>query len=252
MKVYLPSRGILGKSIVELRQPTIGDIRNISNFNSEDKLLQIQFTQQLIENVDLSKITRWDLYYLFCISAFTTQQNALTYTLKCSCGKTIKSTFSLAGKDITDLTLNKPFISKEINGKKYNFRLLSALDELKACEYAIGQEKFDEAYNDAHVALILGMSDFDKAKELDLHLYMSALAFDKICYHGINLKEKFKCSCGKTLVTNIEPNSSCILIDTNVLLNRFISISEHMSLDNFLSLTLSEYKQFVDILNARE
>ena len=71
MKVVLPSQGVLGTKTVEMRAPTFGDLREMNNSNQTEGLLKVDFVKKLIDpHVDLSKITKMDLDYLFLIAAF--------------------------------------------------------------------------------------------------------------------------------------------------------------------------------------
>lgn len=254
MKVYLPSSGILGTKSVELRQPTFGDIRNSSSFNSEEAIFKYEFIKQLLsDKFDFSKITKYDLEYLFTIVAFSVQFNSIGWSVKCDCGKTIKGSYTLEGKDIVVLEKYQLPHVLDVNGITLEYNILSASQSIQAAEYALSKEDFNSAYEDACAAFIFGksLSDIDWVKSLDLSVYLSAFLFQQANFHGLKLEDNCVCPfCGASFPVSINVTSAFVKIDIPTMMKMFASVSSVLSFDAFINFTVSEYRSFIDAVNT--
>jgi len=255
MKIALPSMGILGCKNVDIRQPKFDDLRNVQSLNQEEPLLKLQFTKRLLDSkVDLNKITQMDMEYLFVVASFAIQFNTVKYTYTCSCEEKIDRKFNLVEQDIVDLPKFKHPYKKKINGVDYEFHLISAQQAIDACEYALNQEDFDIAYEDACIAFALGktVADIEWIKTLDASVALAALLFQKANFHGVRLSEKVTCpKCGKTTKVNINASSAMVKLELNQLMDRYTQISDMVSFEGFLDFTVPEFKAYIEALNAK-
>lgn len=255
MKIVLPSMGILGCKSVDIRQPKFDDLRNVNSLNQEEPLLKLQFTKRLLDyKADLNKITKMDMDYLFVVASFAIQFNTVKYTYTCSCGNDIQSKFNLAEQDIVDLPKFKYPYKRKVNGVEYQFHLLSAQQALDACEYALNQEEFDSAYEDACIAFILGKTtnDIEWVKNLDASVALAALLFQKANFHGVRLSERLVCpKCNKTTKVNINASSAMIKLELNQLMDQYTQVSDMVSFEGFLDFTVPEFKAYIEALNSK-
>lgn len=257
MKVVLPSSGVLGTKNVELRQPKYSDFRKVNSLNQEENFLKTEFVKLLLpEDTDYSKITYQDMLYLYTIAVFSCNYNKITYQHKfsCECGLTPQFECLLSDKEVEDLGKIKLPHTKEVAGVEYSFSILSAEQHTLACEYALQQDNFEDAYNDACVAFILGKSikDVPEIQQLDAMIYLAAFLFQRVCFHGIKLKEKIKCpKCGKEEHVNLVLDSSFVKFDLNVFMALYSNVSSLVNFDTFLDFTIPEFKAFVDSFNGK-
>lgn len=255
MKIALPSLGILGCKSVDIRQPKFEDLRSVQSLNQEEPLLKLQFTQRLLDSkVDLNKITKMDMDYLFVVAAFVIQFNTVKYKFTCSCGEVVEKKFNLAEQDIIDLPKFKHPYKRLINGTEYQFHLLSAQQAIDACEYALNQEDFDSAYEDACAAFILGktLGDIEWVKSLDASVFLAAFLFQKANFHGVRLSSLNTCpKCHKTTKVNINASSKMVRMELNEFMDQYTQISDMVSFEGFLDFTVPEFKAYVEALNAK-
>lgn len=256
MKIILPSAGILGTKTVNMRAPKFGDLREMHNTNQIDELVKIEFVKRLIdEHTDLSKITKDDVEYLFTIAAFALEFNVMSYDVVCpKDGTTISSDFTFSDKEIVMLDKKGYPFSKVIGETKYTWHLLSAQNYIDAIEYALTQDDFDPALEDAQVAFILGYSldEIDKVKQLPPSIYLSAFLFQRTLFHGVPLEQIVTCpSCGAKIKVNLKASADMVKVDIPSLMRYYKHISDRTSFEAFLDLTFPEYKSFIDELNSK-
>lgn len=257
MKVVLPSSGVLGIRNVELRQPKYSDFRKASSLNQEEIFLKTEFVKLLLpEDTDYSKISYQDMLYLYQIAIFSCNYNKITYQHKfnCECGLTPKFECLLTDKEVVDLGKVELPHHKMIAGVDYQFNLLTAEQHTLACEYALQEENFQDAYNDACVSFILGkeIKDIPEIHQLDAMIYLAAFLFQKVLFHGIKLEETVKCpKCGKEERVALDLDTSFIKFDLNVFMALYSNISSLVDFDTFLDFTIPEFKAFVDSFNGK-
>ena len=255
MKIILPSNGVLGCKSVDLRQPKFEDIRNVSNLNQEEALLQALFIKELLPpEFDLSKITKFDIDYLFAIVAYSCQFNTAQYNFKCECGHVIRKEFSIVDKEVIELEKIKLPHLKRINGVLLSYTILSAQQHIDACEYALSKEDFKTAYEDAVACFTLGKSldDISYVTNLDIGIYLSAHLFQQVSFHGLNFLEDVKCpQCSKVSHLDIQPNSDYIRISIEDLMKHFASVASVMSFDTFVDFTIPEFRAFIEAMNSK-
>ena len=255
MKVLLPSKGVLGTKFVNLKPVTFADIRNVQFLNQEEELLKAQFTTSLINDVDLNKITKMDLDYLFTILAMQTQLNSVGFNYTCSCGESHNSTIIFGGQDLIEIPSKTKFPHVvNVRGTKMSYNILSAQQHIEACEYALQQDDFKSAYEDACVTFIFGktINEIEWTKQLDISTFMSALLFQNVMFHGVKLTKTERCpKCGKLNEVTINPTTEMIKIDTNVLIGQYINVSSLLDFDNFLKITIPEFTTFREAIDAQ-
>ncbi len=255
MRVILPSNGILGCKQVDLRQPKFSDIRNIQNFNQEEDLVKAYFTKQLLPmDFDLSKITKFDLDYLFAIVAYACQFNVAQYTVTCECSHKIRKEVCLAECEVIDIKKFKLPHYKIIDGQEVKYTILSAKQHIEACEYAIMQDDYKTAYEDAITAFILSktLDDIEEVKSLNMGIYLSAHLFHNVNFHGVNFLLEDKCpSCGKMFRLDVTPTSEFVNISIEDMMRKFANVSAVMDFDTFVDFTIPEFKAFIDAMNSK-
>lgn len=257
MKVILPSNGILGLKHVDLRQPKYSDFRKVQSLNQEELLLKAEFVKLLIpESTDLSKMTYYDLDYLYTIAVFSSQFNSITYRHKfaCECNEVPTFEFKLDAQEVVDLPKMKLPHVKNISGTDYNFNILSAQQHIDACTYALQQEDFNNAYQDACAAFILGktLDDIEYIHNLDTVIYLACFLFQRVCFHGLFLEQTVKCpKCGKEETVAIQLDTSFIKFDLNVYMAQYANVSSVVDFDTFLDFTIPEFKAFIESLNNK-
>lgn len=254
MIVKLPSNGILGTKTVDLRQPTFDDIRKSNSFNTEDFLFKSDFVKLLIPtDTNLSKITYWDLEYLFLIAAFAVQFNEVTFKSTCSCGKQIESNYNLLSQEVVDIKPYKlPHVLK-LNNKEVRFNILSAQDGIDAAVYAIGNDNYEQAFQDAIVNKVYGyLADAQYSHDLSVAEYLAAFLFHKANFHGVRTVKTVQCpSCQKEFEVEIGVDSSFIHIDLDKIMSMYANVHDVLTFDAFVKLTIPEYKAYIDALNSR-
>ena len=245
MKVILPSKGILGTKYVELRQPTFSDLRAVHNMESDESLLKINFVKILLGECDLNKITKYDMDYLYLIAVCAMNYNEVSYSLTCDCGEKIKFKFNLATKDVEELKKIKQPYLKKISGLEFKYHILSAQNEVDARLYALSSDNYDDAYQDAVVALTLGYSLDDiesKVHKLPVQIYISTFLFQKVVFHGIPMVEIIKCpSCSESIKVNLSIGTDLIKVDLHNLMNNYVNLHSILDFDAYMSLTVPEF-----------
>lgn len=256
MKVILPSLGILGTRVVDLRPVRFDDLRAVNDMNQDPEMLKTLFTKRLIDSVDLNKITKYDLEYLYLVSAFSVAFNTVGFKTTCpKCGKEIKSDYDFAEAELQTLQKVKLPIKRKIDGVEYSYHLLSAQQHCDALDYAMAFDNPQNAYADACAAFTLGrkideVEDF--VKDLSASVYFTTFLFQQCCFHGVKPTAKVTCSdCGSEFETSLKVPVSMITVNITELMNMYASVSDKLSFDNFLSFTVPEFKLFVDSLNSR-
>lgn len=253
MKVLLPSRGLFGQYKVEMRIPTMGDLYDIQSYNKDDLLKKYHFLT-MISNVELSKVTAYDAEYLYMLAAFSLLFNEATYTHKCpKCGNTVKKVVRLSELDIVQLKAKpKDFpLSKRVSGNKYMFNLLSAAQMLEAYEQAQYEDNSEQAFEDLKVTFIMGKPhDIKYVRSLPISVYLSALMFQRINYHGLDNLVEAKCpKCGRKIKFRFALNSSVLDTGNNAIVRRFASVSGLLSFEDFLKMSLIDFSVFVSERN---
>lgn len=258
MKIALPSRGLLGTKIIDLRAPTFGDLRNVNSMNQQEGLLIDQFTVGLFESpVDLSTITKFDLDYCYAIAVGSLSFNKITFDHVCKkCGTVTEGEVLFGEQDVISLRKERYPFRQKINGVDYEYHILSAKQDIDAWEYALTQEDEQSAYEDACVAFILGktVEDMDWVHKLPASIFISALAYQQYNFHGVHLDSIVECSnpdCRDKTRVRIKLSSTSIRVDLSNLMQRYTDVSHSASFETFFSFTMNDYKTFVDALNSK-
>ena len=253
MKVKLPSNGLFGSKTIDLREPTFEDIRKSWSLNQEEPLFKIQFVQQLA-NIDLSKVTKQDIEYLFTIAAFSIQFNTVLFSTKCTCGNVINNTFSLPECDVVDIKPYKLPYKTKVDGVDCSFTVLSAQQDLDACEYALSEEDFNSSYEDALATLGLckSLSDVELVRNLPSSVYLASFLFQQANFHGVDLVKEVVCPhCGATLRCKVSVDSSYVKMKIETLMDIYASLSKIISFETFAKFTVPEYTAYIKALNKK-
>lgn len=255
MKIYLPSSGILGLKVVEMRQPTFADLRSANSFNMQDTLFKYSFVKNLLpDGVDFSKMTYYDLEYLYTISAFSVQFNEVGFSMKCDCGKVVTGRYSLEGQELVDIKKYTLPHKVTISDVEYSYTILSAAQAVSAAEHALQEEDYGTAYEDACACFIFGkdLSALPWVKALPLSVYITAFLFQQANFHGISLTVDLKCPfCGREQTARLKVSPEYVLIDVQKFMNMYASVSDVLSFDAFTKFTIPEYKSYIDALNQK-
>lgn len=255
MKIILPSLGLYGARSVDMSLPTFKDLRAVHSMNIDcEPLVKVQFVKQLCPDIDLSKITKCDLDYLFAVAALSISYNQITLRIDCpECGESFSHDFKFYEKEIAtiDKKIKGPVV-RTINDVDYSFHVLTGQNELDAIEYAMAEDNFDEAYQDAIACFTFGKSlaDIDEVTALPGSIFLTAFIFQQCCFHGFENTEYLKCPhCGKEIYTRAELPSSLIRISLDELTSQYTRVSDQVTFDSFLNFTIPEFKSLVEALN---
>lgn len=254
MKILLPSLGIYGQKSVELKVPTLQDLRDITNYNV-DELYKKARLVSLLSDANFSKITYDDFNYIYDIAAFSVVLNKLDFTIQCSCGNNVNTSVYLSKCDIKQLELKKKDLPVSFRSvcKKVQYRLLSAQDVIDAYDSAQVADDEDQSFILYKINRMMCRPLEDSySKELSLSQALSAEAFQKMNYHGIVKVGQIKCpNCGKvtTFGWKIEPKSIELSIDR--LMSMYSSMYSFLDLKSFYNLTLTEYNSLVNSINKK-
>ena len=117
-------------------------------------------------------------------------------------------------------------------------------------------ESYEEEFQNGIVAKTLGYSLEDegiqKVKNLDLSIYFAAILYQNCDRHGVTLIKEMRCPrCGKTFKTHLPITGDMLNVDVAQIMQRYVSIKNHLSMDNYFNLTLPEYNTFVRSLNQK-
>lgn len=251
MLIYLPSHGFFGQSSCSLRIPSFGDLHQINSYNKDELLRKYHFVKML-SDIDFHKVTNYDIDYLFMVLGLSLMYNVIEYSLPCeSCGQTLKTSINLSGRSVLDLKLRPsqlPF-HKRINGKKYSYNLLSAFDYLQCYQEAQYKDDIDFSFESLLVSHIMSLP-LDKVQALPVSLYSGALLFQKLNYHGIDTLESLECpQCHHITSFHFTLDSSILSFDSDAMFLRYVSVSDRLSLSDFMSMSIVDFNSFIDSLN---
>lgn len=254
MKVYLPSKGIFGCSVIEMRIPSFADLHYMQSYNQEELLQRYKFVELLCPSLDLRKVTFQDIDYLFLISSFSLLYNQAKYTLICPrCGKEFSSSVNLVEQGVKVLSLSKgdlPYVCR-LGKDIYSFRLLSAYDYMRAYDEAQYSEDSVRAFSDIRASMILGKS-LEEVLLLPTSIYLSALLFERLHYHGLDMLSKGECvHCGEVVPFRFGLSSEVLRFDVDKLMSRFVNVSDYITLNDFMRMSVIDFNSFVKYLNKR-
>lgn len=256
MKVLLPSHGILGQQSVNMKIPTFGILHELQSYNQDELLKKFKFVE-LLTDADFNKITEMDCEYLFLVAAFSLVFNTASYDLQCeSCGEKFKKNLVLTEQDIKELHIKKkdlPF-HKRVKGIKYTYNLLSAAQVIQAYDWATYEDNTEQAFQDAKVAFIMGKSlnDIQWVRNLPVSVYLAAHLFQKMNYHGLDDVASAKCpKCGKEFKFRFTLTTSVLEFDIDKMMSKFASVSDQLTLSDFMMMSIVDFNAFVNVLNHK-
>lgn len=258
MKIFLPSNNMMGLTSIDMRDPKIGDLRDVPNLSFSSVIKKTQFVQKLTGD-DVLKVTPQDRDYLFLIAVGAITLNRISLSTTCSCGQELYGEISISEVDPIRLPRSVPNTYEAmIYGQKVKFHKISVKDEMEIEERAVDlpDEDYDEEFQNGLVAKTLGYSleaeDMQKVKNLDLSLYFAAILYQNCDRHGVTLIKDMVCpKCGKRFKTHLPITGDMLNVDVAQVMSRYVSIKEHLSMDSYFNLALPEYNTFIKSLNQR-
>lgn len=252
MKVLLPSKGLFGQRSVDLRFPTFKDLKEIQNYSDSEIAKKIKFITQL-SNVNLSKVSFYDAEYLFAITAFSLLYNNITYNITCpKCKERFKTHLQIFDLEIKQLDRRKE--EQVVDGKKYQFNVLSAQQVLDAYEQSQFEDNVEEANEDMLATMTLGLPiqhHKSIAGTVPLRVYASTFVFQRLKFHGLSYLAKAKCNCGNEVTYKYNIGSEVLSLSIEDLMDKYYDVSSWMSLEDFWSMTLPDYNAFVQVVNRK-
>lgn len=259
MRIYLPSNGMMSLVHIEMRNPMIKDIRELSNISENDTLRKTEFLKLLCNPEDLDKITPSDRDYLFFIAASAFSLNAFNYTVKCDCGKTVKDVLNAGEVEPIRLSYRQKNTSKKkLGGQEFTFRRLSVGMETTCIFFAMDspEEKYDEVYTDAVVAMTLygevNPELIERVQKIDVSIYYYAYFYQYFLPHGADIRTVTVCPhCGKEITVLHPIKANLLSTDLKTMMQCFVSLGDKLTLEDFYNMTLPEYNLFVQTLNSK-
>lgn len=259
MKVFLPSNNMMGHTSVEMREPKIEDMRKIPNFNQQSSIIKkTEFVHELVGDV-VYELTPQDRDYLFVLGVGAIRLNRISMVVKCSCGRQIKD--ELTTGELYPIRLPRSVRREyraKIYGKDYTFHKLSVKEEVAIEERAIDlpDEAYTNEFQDGMVAASLGYGieaeGIEKVRKMDLSIYYAALLYQNTDAHGVSIIRDLVCpECGKKIKAYRPITGDMLNVNVSDVINRYVTMSEYVSMDNYMEMTLSEYNVFVSALNQK-
>lgn len=262
MKVVLPSMGLMGCKVVDLAIPVYANLRELSLVHYNEEEIGYEFVKMLLSDpTDLDRMTFQDKDYLLTIAVSALHLNNIKMNVTCSCGSTESVNFVLGEQEVIDLEVGTPKkVEKSVFGETYQYNFLSASDELALVKWAKEQvpdnasaSEADKIYKNRYLeAFTCKTFGFDvieenlkKVQNYNLHVYMSALLFREMTFHGIPGIVQTKCSkCGKTLNVIVPFSKSLMNWSTQKVVDEFMQVANIVGgFKAFLDLTVSELEQ---------
>ena len=123
---------------------------------------------------------------------------------------------------------------------------------MQAYEWAQYEDNVDKAFEDAQVAFIMGKNEqsISWVRQLPVSIYLGAFVFQRIHYHGLNQVATVKCpDCGKETKFRFEIDSKILDYDINKMMKSFASVSDSITLHDFMSMSIIDFNSFVNALN---
>lgn len=262
MKVVLPSMGVLGCKEVDLAIPVYANLRELSLVHYNEEEIGYEFVKMLLSDPkDLERMTFQDKDYLLTIAVSALHLNNIKMNVKCSCGNPESAVFVLGEQEVIDLEVGTPkMVEKECFGETYQYHFISASDELKLVKWAkeqvpdtVSGDEADKMYKNKYLeAFTCKTFGFDvtdenlkKVQNYNLHVYMSALLFREMSFHGIPGIVQTKCSkCGRSLNVIVPFSKSLMNWSTQKVVDEFMQVANIVGgFKAFLDLTVSELEQ---------
>lgn len=263
MRIVLPSRGVLGCKEVDFHIPVYANLRELSLHNYGEDEIGYEFVKLLLADpTDLDRMTFQDKDYLLTIAVSALHMNSIALDVKCPCGNTMKVNYVLGDQEVQDLEEGTPkSITKTCLGKDYTYSFLSATEERDVSKWASDRavsdpSKFRDFYSEGFICRTFGFPLTEEAlkevSDYNFHIYMSALLFREMCFHGVsNLVHSMCPKCGAKLNVIVPFEKSLMSWSTQKVVTEFMRVSNIIGgFDAFLNLTISELEQMTAEVNA--
>lgn len=260
MKVAIPSKTA---PTVELRQPTLRDLRNLSDIEGSICIKNALVRACCSDSIDVLSILDRDYLFFLCCSAIN--QGRLSFKYECpECHKSNPVRVMLSDFEVFDLATNKPHKTSVLIGKKlYKYDILAVSQEewcISKCFEYVGSYD-EEVIKDLESSLILYNKKFDYSsmesfykdfQNLSLKAIVIANDYHKLMFHGVFTAVDYIClHCGEEFTIPIEFEGSSAQINPATLMSMYASLSKKISFDDFLSLTVADYEAFVESLKPK-
>jgi hypothetical protein len=261
MRIDLPSIGKTGVSYYEVQEPTIGQLRKVTNYPSNEILVKNQFILDCSpesEKAKFNKLTACDRDYIFMILVCALNLNKVPCNCICKCGEQIEFAFTLSDHNYQTLDSELNYTT-EIFGKEQTFHTLTVGDEIEIVEYALLQpdEDYTDIYETGVVAKTLGretISDevVEEMNKLDLAIYYSALFYQFCNFHGVLPVETVTChACGKKVTSTIPFQKALLAIDLPSIMRSFMAFSSLLDFTSFCQMTVLELQNLKVLIEDR-
>lgn len=261
MKVAIPSKLV---PTVELRQPTLRDIRELSNIDGSI-CIKNAFVRSCT-NDSIDNISILDRDYLFFLCCSSVHQGRLSFKVTCpKCNNQQSVRVMLSEFEVFDLLSKRSkYTSVLINKSIYKYQILTVAQE----EWCINKcfdftSSYDEdIIKDLESSLIIANKKFDYSsmdsfyksfESLPLRAVAIACDYHKLLFHGVFTVHYHNClHCGAEIIIPINFEDSSALISSETLMSMYAALSKRISFDDFLSLTVTDYESFVESLKSEK
>ena len=100
--------------------------------------------------------------------------------------------------------------------------------------------------------MIMGreVSDREYVQSLPISVYAGAILFQRLNYHGLECESTVKCSkCGRLSKFKFQISTALLQYDIDKIMARYVSVSDTVSLEDFMTLSIVDYNAMVGALN---
>lgn len=251
MQVELPSQGLLGLREVSLELPKYKHVRSIAQLNCSPEMRGIEFVKSLIPSPEfLSRMTIQDKDYLLIIAVSALHLNSIEVSAMCRCGNKVSVVYDITKEEVVDLSQSTPpVVTKEFQGKSYEYHFLSAADEVEIIDYARRvPEEYNNRYMEGYICKVFGLplseENVQSTFDYDLTLYHSPLLFREMSFHGVRDFVSASCpKCGEKLLIRVQFAKSLEVWSPEDVVNQYLQVSKYLGFSEFLEMSFSEIAQ---------
>lgn len=249
---------MMGISSIELREPSLHDLRKVKDLNTDNHLRMTEFLSLITDKDQLNQITPFDRDYLFFLAVSSISLNTLNYSTTCpSCSKNFPLSISSSEMEPIYLPTGVPrTVTKTIFNTPLTFTKISVEQETFIIENAIKapDDEYDDTYFDNLVSYTL-YQDFDHISEvqsLDIAVYYLAVFYHAFSPHGIHFSKQVQCpSCSHEFDLTFPIDASLLAITPQQIMSVFTTLSGSLTLTEFYDLTIPELNLLITNLNMK-
>jgi hypothetical protein len=260
MRVDLPSAGKIGFSYYEINEPTMGQLRKVSNYPANEILCKNQFILDCTpekEQEKFNKLTLCDRDYLFIVLVCALNLNKVSCEAVCACGTQIKFDFELSESNFTLLGSNLQYTTDTF-GDPITYNTMTVEKEIEILEWVLPlpDEDYENFYEAAMVAQTLGYGvseeSVTKVLGLDLAIYYSALFYQLCQFHGVLPAVDTHCpTCQKWTVATVPFTKALLTLDITSIMKSFMAFSTILDFQSFCNMTVTELQNLRVLIEDR-